>query len=590
MASKNIENELNEITKKLEESRELESYYQTIGESGERYEEAKCTRIKYEKLYLYFSLLEDLPSIHEKRYASNAQLDSIRDAELNSLRAEEYSYEVNIQTEKDLIKQLQNDEKNNLKEKNQSKKVLRGKSINADIYEAKERQLEYELKLFNVRKRMKYIESLGYEELREDLIGLINDSSNTIKLEQMVLDKGKDFYYFESVAGIFEETPKKVMELANGIMEVDQYKKDTRPRFPEFSRERVAALNIPEAMMDDLFNNSNVYSYVNENICDPELANKKADEFLTSYFKEKEIFDTVLYRILKHGGHPFKDMLEYSSIQEEKEKGDLPLDKQLREKNLIEFFSLDHSELISDLIYYLPEEDEEKFERDYHNTIALINSLSYDLKHFSKPIFYRRRIKRIKNRIYGLQIEMYKHLWDKVCSIYNEFNSIKLSEDLTSIVNNYSLEYLKSEKDKIDETYKNVSDLSDELREIYMSYDRALRDYEESVEEKAKKVKEEGSYACCKDDILFVKLKGDRLIHYIYENAAISRAYGAVVISQKDTKNNAFDEEARLSYKSPAELHYMKMEEHEKKITEEYEQKILALKKSKKQENSSENN
>ena len=79
----------------------------------------------------------------------------------------------------------------------------------------------------------------------------------------------------------------------------------------------------------------------------------------------------------------------------------------------------------------------------------------------------------------------------------------------------------------------------------------------------------------CDSIYLLSTLKGDKLIRYIYDRAAIATVRETIVDSQNEAYNQAFEEEARIRKLSLPDLHRILMKDQEEKLTEAH---IQALK------------
>lgn len=571
-----FEKELKEVSKELEDARRMEAYYKLIGESGVRAENASFERIKKEKLVKYIGGLEDLPSILDIRFASHAKLDQIREAKRQELLDEEYAIEQDMDTVKEKLKTLEEKEKSLTSKKDEIEKIDNGKKINADIYEAKKNLVNLYAKRDAVRKKMKDLASLDYETLKLMLIEAINYSSITMSLEEEIKNKAKSLVLFEKVS----ENPEKVRNLAHMMMSLHKYSVETYPTHPKYPKQKYLDLDVPDEFLNDIFNNSNVYSGTSESICDIDLALELADEYIRNYKFDMVKFKEHISKIISKGSGTFNKLLEYLDIQEKKESGKnykiCTNYSCARENELIDYFSKDHYDLIHALINCFEMADGEDFEKKNYRLLSKIGSISVKLDECGKGFFTRGKERKLREEIWKPQIEMFQKIWYYLNDQFNNLDIIdtdvitleKLVSD-ADVPNDPDL-LLDDTLDGIENTFNTLTSIREEFNKLKIARDNSLKDYDERIAKKVEEIKKFAYVKHCNKDLLLTDLKGEDLIDYIYDNAAISAMLEPINEAEKIAREASFDEEAEIRNMSPAELHFIKLEEERKRIARKH--------------------
>lgn len=573
-----FEKELKEVNINLEDAKKMEAYYDLIGETGVRAENTSFERIKNEKLVKYLSGLKDLPSILDIRFASHAKLDQIREEKRQSLLDEEYAIEQDMDRVKGKLKELEKKEKSLTNKKDEDEKVNSGQKINLDIYEAKKFLADLHSKRDVVRKKMKDLESLDYEALRSILIGAIDYSSITMSLEEEIKNKAKSFKLFEKVS----DDPEKVRNLAYMMMSLHKYSVETYPTHPKYPKQTYLKLDVPKAFIEDIFENSNVYSATSETICDIGLAVELTKEFLSNYNFDKKEFDEYLYKVILKGAFAFSNLLEYLRIQDKKEKGSFYHTDAEEEEELIKYFSEDHYDLIQSLIRRFSMVDGEELEEKNGKLLSKLGTISVKLSECSKGYFNRKTIKKLKEELYLPQIEMFKILWEFLKKKYDNLDIIGNNATLEDLVCQFDdpndpdfPELLDETKEGIEKTYKTISDVHQKFLTLQKDRAAALKDYDERLAKKIEEIKKFAFVKHCDKELLLTNLNGDDLINYIYENAAISAMFEPINEAEKIAREASFDEEAEIRNMSPAELHFAKLKEERNRIALEFSKKVI---------------
>ena len=551
------------------------AYYSDIKETGERLEEVSFEKIKHEKIRTYLKFLKNLPSVHAIRYASEAKLNQLRNEELDKLDTQEKLANEEIEIIKSALRGLERDENDNLSEEDDTERIMCGRNINDSIYDEK-RQLEIaNNKIDKIEKKREYLRSLKVEELREYFINVISNSENLIKQEDFIEEKWRDFSFFE----IMSRSPRKVKVLAKKIEELDEYRKEISPKPYDYPRTKWQKKALPNAMVEDIFLNDNVYSSEDEAIVDPGLAHQIACEYARDCYWEKEHFNEKLFKFLRNYGPAYKDLFKYLIIQDRKKIVNLlPSQEDLdKEAEVIDYFSKDHYDDIKSMLYYL--DSDGSFETDNYRLIDTVRQISKALKDIPTiSIFKRKKINELRSKLIEPQIKLYRNIWRLAGKMH--VSLFKYTRNPAWILEDYVNDpdfplRLVDQQEKVKDIYEDTCDLRDTMRELSEQRNREDAEYNDNIAKKVQEIVDMAGGIKCDSIYLLSTLKGDKLIRYIYDRAAIATVRETIVDSQNEAYNQAFEEEARIRKLSLPDLHRILMKDQEEKLTEAH---IQALK------------
>lgn len=566
-----FEKELDLADEKLKEARKVDEYYsKSIGEDGERYRHAKCNRIKYEKLVDILEELVDLPLVHQIRYASDAELEELRNQRLNKFRDEEYQVEIAIDDIKKEISDLEDKERINFNESESVAKVNHGKALNEKIYEKRDELKKNKKRLNIIRSEIKAVESLSYPALRELLIDIIPNSSSIVGVESYALSKENDYKLFEKVAENPAEV-EKLVELIKGL--ITAIGTDNQNAF-KYDKCKVDRLVIPDDLKEKIFGNGSVYSKADCSF-DPVLAYEIADKYDDDYKFEKAKFEGFcdLFKIVSSHLEILEDMERQLELYPHfLNQDDLLFTPEERE--LKEYFSTSH---YADLKSFFDKLFEVSYNiyREYDLTAEEVNDLK-EMENLLKSIehnpFRRKQKNKLKNEICKLQLNIFREI--RKCLQYqflDEFKLIPIQENLIDYI-----KYAKySDIYDLDKTKDNVNTYSDNIDGLLTELDQMSK-----IDEIAKKKIDEilNQFGCKSVDKQSLVLENnyDSIVDHIYECAALCSVCRTIHESEYAAQCLAFEEEARLRHMSQSELGIKKLEEERTFITDSYE-KVLSF-------------
>ena len=553
---------------RLEEAKKVEEYYKELKEDGERYRHAKCNRIKYATLVDILEELIDLPLVHQIRYASDAELEELKKQKINEFKREEYSIEVAIDNIKAEIKDLENEERINIFEPDESKKTTQGKKINEEINKKREKLRKNKTQLGNIRNEIKHLEGLSYPALRELLIDIIPNSDSIVGIESYALSKESDYKLFEKVA----ENPvevEKLVELIKGL--ITAIGTDNENAF-KYDKYKIDRLVIPDDLKEKIFDNGSVYSKVDCSF-DPVLAHEIADKYDDNYKFEKDRFEGFydLFKIVSS----HLEMLEEMERQLELyphflNEDDIFLTPD--ERKVKEFFSTSHYADLKSFFDKLLEVSYSIYS-EYDLTAEEVNDLKEKeslLKSIEHNPFRRKKKDKLKDEICKLQLNIFREI--RKCLQYKFLDEFKLIP-----TQKYLLDYIKhGDIYDLDKTKDNVNTYSDNIDGLLTELNQ-MREIDRIAKEKIDEILKQFDCKSIDKQSLVVENNYDSIVDHIYECAALCSVCKTIHESEYAAQCLAFEEEARLRHMSESELGVKKLEEERAFITDSYE-KVLAFK------------
>ncbi|MBR4830677.1 MAG: hypothetical protein IKZ96_02805 [Bacilli bacterium] len=559
---KKVEELLSNAKERLEKSRTIEKYYESIDNTGEKYKNAKAVVTGIEKEIEALKPFTLLPKVLYIEYASDEQLDFLKQIEMTRKAQRIQSVKGSIAIDLNKVREFDRLDEELLEKYTDAKKSktikpteeeqkiideivktgIENKTSKEEIEDFKSKK---EKELDVLLNELSELDNMSLDDYRNHLLDGIEGSDEILdKVDE--LESTMDRYELFSKAAV---TPERVNELV-GLLNEFKEKTETKPKSVYYDPHKVSIKNMPIRLIENGFDRNASYDSSTGEILDIEDMVKTVKEYYRINSVQMKTYEDIRTKIY-YFGKDFEALYKYDEAC-----------KKANGKHLV---------------YGDPENTDEQNEIlsfFTNNRMGRLLTIGYDLFNYEKVDSLDTKFLRLKNKkfiskkrrnkelapLVDEQIKLIREMRDNIATRYKAITHLPLLEcQLYSEVGND--EFHDNMDTCVEKLHEELKDLVNEFEDLSAQYDKNVGQKAVDILEVIFKIVAFTNCDACCSDILYMEGTNDELISKIYEYAALYNTALLLLKLEIEAQQISLSEEATIKGMTPEELAIIKLNE-----------------------------